>query len=308
MDFQMNRIQVAAFIAGIIVLSITAEKCRQLVGEEHSSQSGKFTIMNCFDMSSGTLACGVKEGVKLYANNIRSAHVEAARHKAIESALADALSQGMGSKEAAKLAQKAGAKAAKLAKRQAKRIIGPIISSGWDFSEAIYYGGAVTEGIVRGTGTLFGTYAGGFLGDQRLGRFGYLVGSQLGSWVGGRIGLMVYDVISGVNYIIRFGIPESSEVGEAPPYESSDDSYVSESPTYTSSEDSYISQLGSWVRGRIKLMVYDVIFGIPESSEVGEAPPYESSDDSYVSEAPAYTSSEDSNVYESSYESSNEEL
>lgn len=197
--------------------------------------------MNCFDMSSGTLACGVKEGVKLYANNIRSAHVEAARHKAIESALADALSQGIASAEAAKLAQKAGAKAAKLAKRQAKRIIGPIISSGWDFSEAIYYGGAVTEGIVRGTGTLFGTYAGGFLGDQRLGRVGYLVGSQLGSWVGGRIGLMVYDVVSGVNYLIKFGIPESSEVGEAPVYESSeasDDSYFSESPAYTSSEDS----------------------------------------------------------------------
>lgn len=241
MDFQKNRIQLAAFIAGIVVLSITAEKCRQLVGEEHSSQSGKFTIMNCFDMSSGTLACGVKEGVKLYANNIRSAHVEAARHKAIESALVDALSQGIASGEAAKLAQKAGAKAAKLAKRQTKRIIGPIISSGWDFFEALYYGGAVTEGTVRGTGTLFGTYAGGFLGDQRLGRFGYLVGSQLGSWVGGRIGLMVYDVVSGVNYMIKFGIPESSEVGEAPAYESSevsDDSYFSESPAYTSSEDS----------------------------------------------------------------------
>ncbi|TQD71181.1 hypothetical protein C1H46_043286 [Malus baccata] len=185
-----------------------AEKCRQLVGEESTSQSGKFTFLNCFDMSSGTLACSVKEGVKLYVNNIRASHVETMRHKAIESALADALSQGISAKDAAKQAQKAGAKAAKLATRQAKRIIGPIISSGWDFSEAMYYGAAITEGSVRGTGTMFGTYAGGFLGEQRLGRFGYLVGSQLGSWVGGRIGLMVYDVINAANYILQFGIPE----------------------------------------------------------------------------------------------------
>lgn len=198
-------------------------------------------------MSSGTLACGVKEGVKLYVNNIRASHVEAIRHKAIEGALEDALSQGVSAKDAATQAQKAGAKAAKLATRKAKRIIGPIISSGWDFFEALYYGGAIAEGTLRGTGTLFGTYGGGFLGEQRLGRFGYLVGSQLGSWVGGRIGLMVYDVISGVNYILQFGLPENSEVRETSAYESSegsDDSSFYEAPTYEipdaeATEDSY---------------------------------------------------------------------
>lgn len=182
----------------------TAEKCRQLVGEEASSQSGKFTLLNCFDMGSGSLACGVKEGVKLYFYNIRAAHVERARNRAIELAVTEAVSEGLSPSDAAKQAQKAGAKAAKLATRQAKRIIGPIISSGWDFFEAIYYGGTLTEGFLRGAGTLVGTYIGGFQGEQSLGRFGYLVGSHLGSWVGGRIGLMVYDVVNGVHYLIQF--------------------------------------------------------------------------------------------------------
>ena len=132
----------------------TAEKCRQLVGEAASSQSGKFTFLNCFDMGSGSLACGVKEGVKLYFNNIRAAHVEKARVRAIEIALTEAVSEGLSASAAAKQAQKAGAKAAKLATRQTKRIIGPSISSGWDFFEAIYYGGTRTEGFLRGAGTL----------------------------------------------------------------------------------------------------------------------------------------------------------
>ncbi|KAF8401335.1 hypothetical protein HHK36_012269 [Tetracentron sinense] len=204
MDFQKKRVQLLLSIAGLIVLSITAEKCRQLVGEDASSKSGQFTFLNCFDMGSGTLACTVKEGVKLYFYNIRASHVEVARHKAIETALTDALSQGLSSKDAAKQAQKEGAKAAKLVSRQAKRIIGPIISSGWDFFEAIYYGGTMTEGFMRGTGTLCGAYAGGFVGEQKLGRFGYLVGSQLGSWTGGRIGLMLYDVVNGVHYLLQF--------------------------------------------------------------------------------------------------------
>ncbi|RDY09382.1 hypothetical protein CR513_06245 [Mucuna pruriens] len=197
MDFQKKRVQFLAFVAAIIALSITAEKCRQLVGEKASSQSGKFTFLNCFDMTSGTLACSVKESVKLYFYNIRAAHVEGARHDAMQSALVDAVRQGMTQKKSAKYAQKEGEKAAKLASRKARRIIGPIISSGWDFFEAVYYGGTLAEGFLRGSGTLFGTYAGGFLGEQRLGRFGYLVGSHMGSWVGGRIGLMLYDVANG---------------------------------------------------------------------------------------------------------------
>ncbi|KAF3963502.1 hypothetical protein CMV_012116 [Castanea mollissima] len=241
-DFQSNRVQVLLTIVGIIALSITAEKCRQLVGEEASSQSGKFTFLNCFDMGSGTVACGVKEGVKLYFYNIRAAHVEKARNIAVENALVDALSQGLAPKDAAKLAQKEGAKAAKLATRKAKRIIGPIISSGWDFFEAIYYGGTMTEGFLRGTGTLFGTYAGGFFGEQRFGRFGYLVGSQLGSWVGGRFGLMVYDVANGVHYWLQLVQTAESVLRETPAYEkfeSSEDTTTYEAPpSYMSSEAS----------------------------------------------------------------------
>ncbi|KAE8010322.1 hypothetical protein FH972_006702 [Carpinus fangiana] len=255
MDFQNKRLQLLLLVAGIIVLSFAAEKCRQLVGEDASSQSGKFTILNCFDMGSGSVACGVKEGVKLYIYNIRAAHVEKARHVAIEAALVDALSLGMSAKDAAIQAQKEGAKAAKLVTRQAKRIIGPIISSGWDFFEAIYYGGTITEGFLRGTGTLVGAYAGGFVGEQRLGKFGYLVGSHLGSWVGGRIGLMVYDVVNGVHYLLQFVQTEESVVHETPAYDNSEEgSYAAyEAPSYVSSEES-------------------------ENSNVYETPVYESSE------------------------------
>lgn len=203
--------------------------------------------MNCFDGGSGTLACLVKEGVKLYFYNIKSIHVERERNRAIEVAVADALSQGMAAKDAAKHAQKEGAKAAKLATRQAKRIIGPIISSGWDFFEALYFGGTMTEGFLRGTGTLFGTYYIGFTGEQSFGRFGYLVGSHLGSWIGGRIGLMVYDLVNGVDYLLQtyqsvesnIDSHSSDEGYETSSFESSEvseDSLASETPTYTSSE------------------------------------------------------------------------
>lgn len=80
----------------------------------------------------------------------------------------------------------------------------------------------MTEGFLRGSGTLVGTYVVGYLGEQRLGRFGYLIGSQIGSWVGGRIGLMVYDVVNGVNFLLQFGQSEVSENYE------SQDVYVSE--------------------------------------------------------------------------------
>uniref|UniRef100_A0A453I8W1 Uncharacterized protein n=4 Tax=Triticinae TaxID=1648030 RepID=A0A453I8W1_AEGTS len=208
LDIQKRRVQLLLFVAGVLALSMTAEKCRELVGKEAASKSGQFTFMNCFDMGSGSLACAGKEGVKLYVNNLRSAHMENVRQRAIEKALADAVIEGLSPAEAAKLAQKVGAKATKVAARQAKRILGPIISSGWDFFEAMYFGGSMTEGFLRGTGTLFGTYAGGFHGEERLGKLGYLVGSQLGSWVGGRIGLMVYDVINGLNYMLEFVRPE----------------------------------------------------------------------------------------------------
>ncbi|XP_048571251.1 uncharacterized protein LOC125551906 [Triticum urartu] len=238
LDIQKRRVQLLLFVAGVLALSMTAEKCRELVGKEAASKSGQFTFMNCFDMGSGSLACAGKEGVKLYVNNLRSAHIETVRQRALEKALADALTEGLSPAEAAKQAQKIGAKATKVAARQAKRILGPIISCGWDFFEAMYFGGSMTEGFLRGMGTLFGTYAGGFHGEERLGKLGYLVGSQLGSWGGGRIGLMVYDVINGLNYMLEFVRPEE--------YRSS--SYAAEegseyADNYRSS--SYVSEEGS---------------------------------------------------------------
>ncbi|XP_041020058.1 uncharacterized protein LOC121261658 [Juglans microcarpa x Juglans regia] len=248
MDFQKKPVRLLVLIAAIIALSLAAEKCRQLVGEEASSQSGKFTFLDCFDMGSGSVACAVKEGVKLYVYNIRTVHVEKARRTAIETALVDAVSQRMSNTDAAKLAEKEGAKAAKLATRQAKRIIGPIISSGWDFFEAIYYGGTMTEGFLRGTGTLLGAYAGGFLGEERLGKIGYLVGSHLGSWVGGRIGLMIYDVGNGVQYLLQFIQTEENVVRETPAYENSEafeDSYTYEAPLYGSEASEHSNTYGT---------------------------------------------------------------
>ncbi|XP_021772410.1 uncharacterized protein LOC110736500 [Chenopodium quinoa] len=242
MDFDLNmkRTQLLLFVAGIIVLSIAAEKSRKLVGEEAASKSGQFTFLNCFDLGSGSLACSVKEGVKLYVNSFQSAHVELARSRAIESTLSDAMSQGLQAKVAANQAAKEGKKAAKLASRQARRITGPIISSGWDFFEAIYFGGTMTEGFLRGGGTLVGTYSVGFLGEQRFGRFGYLVGSQVGSWVGGRIGLMVYDVVNGVNYLLQFSQSEVSEIYDPQDVYASQDVY--ESQEGYESQEVYVSE------------------------------------------------------------------
>lgn len=210
MDLQKRRVQLALVIVGIIALSMAAEKCREIIGEESSSKSGKFTLLNCFDMGSGTLSCSVKEGIKLYVYNIRNAHVERIRQRATEISLTEALQAGLSPSDAAKQAQKAGTKAGKVAAKKAKRILGPIISSGWDFFEAMYFEGTMTEGFLRGSGTLFGTYVGGFFGEQRLGKFGYLTGSHMGSWIGGRIGLMVYDVVSGVSHLLQFVESEES--------------------------------------------------------------------------------------------------
>lgn len=273
-----------------------------MVGEAASSQSGKFTFLNCFDGNTGTLACVVKEGVKLYFYNIRSSHVERARHKAIEAAIIDAMSQGMDPKDAALQAQQEGKKAAKLATRKAKRIIGPIISSGWDFFEAIYFGGTMTEGFLRGTGTLIGTYAIGFHGEQRLGRVGYLVGSHLGSWFGGRIGLMVYDVVNGVHYLLYpTEPPGENSSSEAVPVTDSKDLFSSVLEYFQPSVNGnilidIISKLISQVYPATPFLTSDY-----ETSEFGSS---KSSDDSYAYENPDFTTSEaseESNDYETPY-------
>ncbi|XP_074587776.1 uncharacterized protein LOC141843626 [Curcuma longa] len=208
MDLKKRRVRLLLIVAGFIALSMTAEKFREIVGEEVASKSGKFTFLNCFDMGSGSLACVAKEGVKLYVYNIRNAHVERARGQATQVALTEAVTGGLRASAAAKQAHKAGQRAAKEASRKAERITGPIISCGWDFFEAMYFGGSMTEGFLRGAGTLFGTYAGGFHGERRLGRFGYLMGSHIGSWLGGRIGLMLYDIVYGLDYLINFVRPD----------------------------------------------------------------------------------------------------
>ncbi|XP_076958082.1 uncharacterized protein LOC143633717 [Bidens hawaiensis] len=274
MDFQKKRFQLLGFVIGVIVLSFTAEKCRQLVGETSSSQSGKFTIFNCFDGGSGTAACLVKEGVKLYTYNIRTLHVEVARNKAIEASIADAISQGMEPKASAKKAQQDGAKAAKQATRKAKRIIGPIISSGWDFFEAIYYGGTITEGALRGTGTLFGTYFIGYLGEERFGRFGYLIGSQFGSWIGGRMGLMVYDIVNGVHFLLHFGQPVEN-VGEKVDFlqgGQTEESAVKQKDIGAAVLETVMGYVGSYVSEASKEAVSETV----EEGDTYESPVYES--------------------------------
>ncbi|KAL1802223.1 hypothetical protein ACET3Z_030870 [Daucus carota] len=204
MNIRKKRNQFLLFISGYIVLSITARRCREMVGETARSKTGHFTLLDCFDLTTGSVACTVKETVKLYSNSIKGTHAELVRQKSVKNALADAASQGLSEKEAEKHAKKEGTKAAKQADRKADRVLGPITSSQWDFFEVMYYGGTITEGILRAGGTLVGTYTFGFLAKQKLGNFGYLLGSQVGSWIGGRIGLLVYDVVNGVHYLLNF--------------------------------------------------------------------------------------------------------
>ncbi|GFY98661.1 hypothetical protein Acr_13g0000620 [Actinidia rufa] len=170
------------FLAGIIALHITAEKCRQLVGEEASSKSRteRFTFLNCFDMSYGTMACLVKEIVKLYFYYIRAVHIKKVRKEATESAFRAKLSEGQSVEEAINRACQEGNAAARQAYRQAKQIMGPMISSGWDFFETIWVGGTLAEGTMRATGTFLGAYGGGIIGEGRLGWAGFSCGKSDG--------------------------------------------------------------------------------------------------------------------------------
>ncbi|CAH9087496.1 unnamed protein product [Cuscuta europaea] len=196
-----KRVQLLFAIVAVAGLTTTAERCRKMVGKEASSKTGQFNIMYCLDGGSGSIACVVKEAIKLYAYSIRTSHVDRAKSVAMQGALSDAVSQGMSTKEATKEANKAATRAAKVATRQVDRILGPIVSSGWDFFEVFYFGGTVTEGSLRSSGTLIGTYLVGFLGEQSFGKIGYCGGSNMGSWVGGKIGLLVYDLVNGIEHI-----------------------------------------------------------------------------------------------------------
>ena len=189
-----------------------AEKARQFVGEDESSQSGKFTWINCFDMGYGSMACLAKEGTKSFVYNIRGGHIARVRQRSYEIAYANALAQGRTLQDASKEANIAGRKAEKLASRHTQRILGPLSSAAWDTFEGLYYGGTLVEAITRGIGTIGGAYWGGFQGEENLGRIGYFVGSHVGSWIGGRVGLMVYDISNAAHFLINGYLNEENYV------------------------------------------------------------------------------------------------
>ncbi|OIT07972.1 PREDICTED: uncharacterized protein LOC109240870 [Nicotiana attenuata] len=190
-------------LTAVFVLSFIAEKCRQLVGEESASRSKteRFTFINCFDMSYGTMGCLLKELVKIYLYYIRATYVHKVRNEATKEAVQENLSRGQSLEDAVKIGQQVGNAAAKRASLQAKHIMGPMVSSGWDFFETIYVGGTLGEAIIRSVGTLLGSFIGGMIGEGKTRWLGFLLGSQFGSWIGGRLGLMLHDVGIGLHYL-----------------------------------------------------------------------------------------------------------
>ncbi|XP_004229558.1 uncharacterized protein [Solanum lycopersicum] len=192
-------------LATILVLSFIAEKCRQLVGEESASRSRteRFTFINCFDMSYGTIGCVLKELVKIYLHYIRATHVHKVRNEATKEAVQESLSRGLSLEDAVKTGQQVGNAVAKRASLQAKHIMGPMVSSGWDFFETIYVGGTLYEAVIRSVGTLMGSYIGGIIGEGKNRWLGFLMGSQFGSWIGGRLGLILYDVGNGLQFLLQ---------------------------------------------------------------------------------------------------------
>ncbi|KAK4407898.1 hypothetical protein Sango_0370800 [Sesamum angolense] len=171
-------------LTGILVLSfladslITAEKCRQLRGVEHPSRSRteRFTFTNCFDMRLGTMACLLKELIKLYLYYIRALYVQKARTEAAEKALAENLSKGQDFDHSVAVAREKGKAAARRASRQAKHVMGPMASAGWDLFETTYMGGSAAEAIVRSCGTFVGAYSGGIAGEGKMGGWVLLLG------------------------------------------------------------------------------------------------------------------------------------
>ncbi|KAI5078626.1 hypothetical protein GOP47_0006297 [Adiantum capillus-veneris] len=202
----------ACLLVAFLLLATIAEKARHLVGEDAASRSGQFTWINCFDMGTGSLACLAKEGVKSYVYNIRAGHIARVKQRSFEIAYANALAEGKAAQVASKDAKTAGNKAEKLASRKARRILGPFSAAAWDMFEALYYGGTMFEATMRGLGTIGGTYWGSLQGEANLGRVGYLIGSHLGSWIGGRVGLMLYDIAVGVHFLVNENFVETPSV------------------------------------------------------------------------------------------------
>ncbi|CAM6095344.1 unnamed protein product [Calypogeia fissa] len=200
-------ISIKVMLTGIVVaiLYMSAQKSREALGADNLSRTEDLSWQDCLDWGTGSLACAGKQVVKLYAFNIRGSYVEKAKQRAYDIALNKGITEGLAINAAREKAAKLGKEAGKLASRKHKRVTGPLIAGAWDFFEVLYYGGTFFEGLLKGVGTLLGTYAGGGLGEQRLGwpstRVGFLVGSHIGSWLGGEVGLMVYDVCNGARLL-----------------------------------------------------------------------------------------------------------
>ncbi|KAH6808524.1 hypothetical protein C2S51_029632 [Perilla frutescens var. frutescens] len=201
--------QLLSSVAGILLLSFAAEKCRELAGEEEEyswrnrNRGERFTFTDCFDMKLGTAACVIKEIIKLYLYYIRAIHIHKVRSEAAQRSLAADLSDKQDFDAAVAAAREEGEAAARRAKRHWRHVMGPVLSAGWDLFETLYVGGGAAEAVVRSAGTLVGAYGGGIAGEGRMGWVGFVAGSQVGSWAGGRVGLMVFDVWNGVRFFLH---------------------------------------------------------------------------------------------------------
>jgi len=77
-------------------------------------------------------------------------------------------------------------------------------------------------------------------GENRLGRVGYLIGTQVGSWAGSRIALMSYDIAKAIQLITLevkefiTGADENESVAE----ENRSEEYIAENSYQSSSEES----------------------------------------------------------------------
>ncbi|KAH9566950.1 hypothetical protein CY35_03G003400 [Sphagnum magellanicum] len=191
---QATRRNAIILCVGFLVLHLFSMQARQYVGDQSASKTGKFSMWDCFDLNVGSIVCVTKEAAKLYTNSFQAGLVEQAKQKAYHSALQSALAQGMVRKEAERQSQKLARAAGKEKSHQAQRILGPLFAAVWDTFEVLYYGGSFVEASMRASGTLSGTWFGALEGEKRMGRVGYLVGGHIGSWVGSRLALMVYDI------------------------------------------------------------------------------------------------------------------
>ncbi|KAK6937288.1 hypothetical protein RJ641_030796 [Dillenia turbinata] len=191
-------------VVGIIVLSIAGEKCRKLImGEEASQGYDRFTFLNCFDMGIGTLVCLTKEALKVYLHYVRANYVSEVRKEATEVSFEYEILQGKSTEEATELSIAEGDAVARQAMRQAKHLMTPGLFALWDLFETIYVGGGLGKGLARGIGTFMGAYVGGYIGENKYGKLGFIVGSHLGCWVGGRSGPMLYHVFNGVDSLLH---------------------------------------------------------------------------------------------------------